>query len=80
MFLKGHRPKWMAFGIVTIVIYCLMNAAPHLIYGPGEDALALTVENGGVRDEEQTKAIQDVNNRKLLCQQNGKTSNVSTHL
>lgn len=49
----------------------MMNAAPHLIYGPGEDALALTVEHGGVRDEEQTKAIQDFNNRKLICQQNG---------
>jgi solute carrier organic anion transporter family, member 5A len=67
----GHRPKWMAFGIVTIVIYCLMNAAPHFIYGPGENALALTVEHGAIRDEEQTKAIQELNNKKLLCQRNG---------
>lgn len=49
-----------------------MNAAPHFIYGPGDDALALTVEHGGVKDEEQTKAIQEINNKKLICQQNGK--------
>jgi hypothetical protein len=66
----------MAFGILTIVIYCVMNAAPHFIYGAGDDALALTVEYGGIRDEEQTKAIQDVNNKKLICQQNGKILNL----
>jgi len=68
---EGHRPRWMAFGILTIVIYCLMNVMPHFLYGPGEDALALTVEHGGVRDDEQSKAIQDLNNKKLLCQSNG---------
>lgn len=42
----------MAFGILSIVVYCLLNSMPHFIYGPGEDALALTVEGGGVRDEQ----------------------------
>lgn len=45
-----------------------MNAAPHFIFGPGDDALALTVEHGAVKDEQQTKAIQEENNKKLLCQ------------
>lgn len=69
--LKGHRPRWMALGILTIVFYCLMNVTPHFLYGPGEDALSLTVEHGAIRDDEQTKAIQEMNNKKLLCQTNG---------
>lgn len=62
----------MAFGILSIVGYCLLNSMPHFIYGPGEDALSLTVEGGGVRDDQQSKALQEVNNKKLLCQSNGK--------
>lgn len=70
----------MAFGILTIVCYCLLNSTPHFIYGPGEDALALTTEHGGVKDEEQTKALQAVNNKKLLCQTNGKALKAQTIL
>jgi hypothetical protein len=62
----------MALGILTIVVYCLINATPHFLYGPGEDALSLTIEHGGVKDDEQTKTIQEKNNKKLLCQRNGK--------
>ncbi|KAK3908294.1 Solute carrier organic anion transporter family member 74D [Frankliniella fusca] len=47
---KGHRPRWIAFGIYTVVLYCLLTALPHLMYGPGEDSLALTVEHGAVYD------------------------------
>ncbi|XP_071453353.1 solute carrier organic anion transporter family member 74D [Hetaerina americana] len=43
---KGHRPRWIAFGIFAVVLYCLLTALPHFIYGPGEDALALTIEHG----------------------------------
>lgn len=62
----------MAVGILTIVIYCLMNVIPHFLYGPGEDALLLTVEHGGVRDDEKTKAVQDIDNNLLTCRRNGK--------
>jgi solute carrier organic anion transporter family, member 5A len=61
----------MAFGIVTIVIYCVLNCMPHFLFGPGDDALSLTVEYGGVKDDQQTKAIQEMNNKKLICQSNG---------
>lgn len=44
---KGHRPRWIAVGIYTVVLFCLMNALPHLLYGPGNDALSLTKEYGG---------------------------------
>lgn len=62
----------MAFGVITIVIYCLMNVAPHFLYGAGDDALSLTVEHGAVQDDQQTKAVQESRNKKLLCQKNGK--------
>ena len=52
---RGHRPRWIAVGIYTVVLYCLMTALPHLLYGPGEDALALTVEYGGVVDYNATQ-------------------------
>lgn len=62
----------MAFGIVTIVVYCCLNVLPHILYGPGEDALSLTEEYGAIKDDLQTKAVQEINNKKLLCQRNGK--------
>nr|CAD7432302.1 unnamed protein product [Timema monikensis] len=43
---KKHRPRWMGAGIFTVVIYCVLTALPHFIYGSGEDALALTAEYG----------------------------------
>lgn len=70
-YFEGHRPRWMAFGIITIVVYCLMNSMPHFLYGPGDDALSLTIEYGGVKDDEQTKVVQETNNKKLICQTNG---------
>lgn len=62
----------MAVGILTIVIYCLMNVIPHFLYGPGDDALLLTVEHGGVKDDEKTKAVQETDNNLLICRRNGK--------
>jgi hypothetical protein len=52
---RGHRPRWIAMGIYTVVLYCLMSALPHLLYGPGDDALALTVEYGGIVDKNATQ-------------------------
>lgn len=69
----GHRPRWMAFGVVAIVIYCLMNAWPHFLYGPGEDALSLTVEYGSVKDSQLLSLNRSINN-KMICQKNGKAA------
>ncbi|CAH0562581.1 unnamed protein product [Brassicogethes aeneus] len=41
---RGHRPRWMALGMYTVVLFCLLTALPHFLYGPGSDALSLTVE------------------------------------
>lgn len=62
----------MALGILTIVIYCLVNVVPHFLYGPGEDALMLTVEYGAIKDDQKTKAVQEMDNNILICRQNGK--------
>lgn len=69
----GHRPRWIAFGVLTIVVYCLINAVPHFIYGAGEDALALTKEYNGIINDEQTRTVQDAQSRKMMCQKGDST-------
>ncbi|XP_046672746.1 solute carrier organic anion transporter family member 74D-like [Homalodisca vitripennis] len=71
---KGHRPRWIAFGVYTVVAYCLMNALCHLLYGPGQDALFLTEEFGGHLDLNTTARLIDAQNRKGLCQKDGVVS------
>ncbi|KAJ8878590.1 hypothetical protein PR048_019171 [Dryococelus australis] len=44
---KQHRPRWTCLGIYSVVLYCLLTLLPHLLYGVGDDALALTLEYGG---------------------------------
>ncbi|EDS45572.1 organic anion transporter [Culex quinquefasciatus] len=68
---KGHRPRWIAFGLFTIVLFCWLNALPHLLYGPGESALALTTEYGATYDENQTKEVFEAQKAKTLCRANG---------
>uniref|UniRef100_A0A1B6FLD6 Solute carrier organic anion transporter family member n=1 Tax=Cuerna arida TaxID=1464854 RepID=A0A1B6FLD6_9HEMI len=65
---RGHRPRWIAFGIFTTVGFCLMNALCHFLYGPGEDALLLTKEFGGDYNANNTDLLIDAENRKSLCQ------------
>nr|XP_014103547.1 solute carrier organic anion transporter family member 74D-like [Bactrocera oleae] len=64
---KGHRPRWIGFGIMTFVGFCVLNAAPHFLYGPGKDALALTAEFGGVVNENTTQDVLEKQRAKELC-------------
>lgn len=48
-----------------------MTTLPHLLYGPGEDALALTAEFGAQPDENATKEAIEKQNSKTLCRLNG---------
>ncbi|XP_017837175.1 solute carrier organic anion transporter family member 74D-like isoform X2 [Drosophila busckii] len=48
---KAHRPRWMAFGYFTYAIFCLLTCSLHFIYGAGADALQLTQEFGGFKNE-----------------------------
>lgn len=68
---KGHRPRWIAFGLFTIVLFCWLNAVPHLLYGPGEAALLLTTEHGASYDEDQIKEVFEAQKAKTLCRGNG---------
>lgn len=49
---------------------------PHIIYGPGEDALFLTLEHGGVFDSNTTQAVLDETKKKMLCNVNDTSSSV----
>nr|CAD7398590.1 unnamed protein product [Timema poppensis] len=41
---RGSRPLWMAWGVMFSALSCFIFAVPHMIYGPGREALALTEE------------------------------------
>lgn len=68
---KSHRPRWIGIGLVLIVLNAIITAMPHFIYGSGSEALSLTVEYGGVRNEGQSVEVQAAENQKLLCRTNG---------
>lgn len=60
-----HRPRWIGFGLMTIVTFCLMTSIPHFLYGPGDDSLALTEEYGGVMNNFTTDDL--ITKEKHLC-------------
>lgn len=68
---KSHRPRWIGVGLFLIVLNCLITASPHFFYGSGKEAVGLTVEYGGVRDNGKTETAREIENRKLLCRTNG---------
>lgn len=41
---KGHRPRWIASGVLVSAVACFVLASPHLFYGSGQEALSLTKE------------------------------------
>jgi hypothetical protein len=47
---RGHKTRWLAAGTLLVGLSCFLRLLPHLIYGPGQDALSLTVEHGGSYD------------------------------
>lgn len=52
---------------MTFVGFCVLNSAPHFLYGPGKDALALTAEFGGVVNENTTQDVLEKQRAKELC-------------
>ncbi|XP_063233126.1 solute carrier organic anion transporter family member 74D-like [Bacillus rossius redtenbacheri] len=64
---KQHRPRWIALGIYTVVLYCLLTLTPHLLYGVGEEALALTVEHGGRSVANLSASYVDPDLKNVMC-------------
>ncbi|XP_032662580.1 solute carrier organic anion transporter family member 74D-like [Odontomachus brunneus] len=64
---RGHRPRWIAFGIYTVVLFCCLTMLPHFLYGPGEDALSLTKEYGGKPQNTLNMSVIPDKHRKFLC-------------
>lgn len=63
----------MALGLYTVVLFCLMTALLHLLYGAGEDALLLTTEFGARYDANTTKDLFEREQRKSLCHARNRT-------
>uniref|UniRef100_A0A1B6CBJ9 Solute carrier organic anion transporter family member n=1 Tax=Clastoptera arizonana TaxID=38151 RepID=A0A1B6CBJ9_9HEMI len=40
---RGHKTRWVAFGTFISGVSSLISVLPHIIYGPGEDALAIAM-------------------------------------
>ncbi|XP_037952842.1 solute carrier organic anion transporter family member 74D-like [Teleopsis dalmanni] len=64
---RRHRPRWIGIGILTMVTFCLLNATLHLLYGPGEEALALTTEFGAFPNENISIELKTLEASKILC-------------
>lgn len=67
---KGHRPRWIGFGLFTIVAFCVLTALPHFLYGPGEQAMSLTREFGALENDLTTLEVLENENMKTLCRTN----------
>ncbi|XP_075166175.1 solute carrier organic anion transporter family member 74D-like isoform X2 [Haematobia irritans] len=68
---KKHRPRWMGFGLLTLIVFCMLTVTPHFIYGPGEDALSLTKEYGAVSDMNISLEDLEEERQKILCRTDG---------
>lgn len=41
---KGHRPRWMGFGMFLVGFSCFMKNIPYIMFGPGEIVKLYTKE------------------------------------
>lgn len=72
---KGHRPRWLAVGMYSAVLFCLLSALPHFLYGPGEEALSMTKEFGAEIDSDVSFELQQMEKTKSLCNFNSRLAN-----
>lgn len=66
---KGHKPHWIAAGLLLLSAFCLMFALPHAVYG-APDALQFTQEYGLASSAKDFDLIVEAEKRKLLCNSN----------
>lgn len=67
---KSHRPRWIGFGLFALVLFCLLTALPHFLYGPGDQARFLTREFGGLSGNLTTFEVLEKERQKTLCRTN----------
>ncbi|KAJ8949649.1 hypothetical protein NQ318_010068 [Aromia moschata] len=68
---RGHRPRWMALGMYTVVLFCLLTALPHFLYGAGTDALSLTLEYETNQNTSANSLLRQQN--KFICHKKNST-------
>ncbi|XP_050314315.1 solute carrier organic anion transporter family member 74D-like [Anthonomus grandis grandis] len=71
---RGHRPRWMALGMYTVVLFCIITALPHFLYGPGMDALLLTEEYRNHSNATKNFLLEEQN--KFLCSSESRRDSV----
>lgn len=64
----------MALGLYTVVLFCLLTALPHFLYGAGTDALSLTKEYGANMNNNISLGALEANYEKTLCHIRNTTS------
>ncbi|XP_052840962.1 solute carrier organic anion transporter family member 74D [Drosophila gunungcola] len=62
---RGHRPRWVALGLIIIALFCLLMVTPHFFYGAGEEALRLT-EEYELKESVET-SVNATDNNDALC-------------
>lgn len=73
---KGHFPRWISFGVFLLGISLLLQSSPYAIYGPGRDALSLTVEFESLATS--NVSLESIKNTNL-CDANSKIASVMFH-
>ncbi|XP_044019893.1 solute carrier organic anion transporter family member 5A1-like isoform X2 [Aphidius gifuensis] len=68
---NGNRPRWMAIGIYIHLFGCLLALLPHLLYGPGDEAVELSKEYSDLSSN--TKNIKYQVMQKFICLDNNTT-------
>lgn len=69
---RKHKPRWMAVGMLFFLLFFMISFLPHLIYGPGKEALALTVEGEHLLTEIDTNSTLDEGDSTLCSKATGK--------
>ncbi|GAB0093990.1 hypothetical protein DMENIID0001_091900 [Sergentomyia squamirostris] len=61
---KGHKPRWIAFGLLATALSSFLLSLPHILYGGGSSE-SFTLEHGDVASGIDNSDIYDL--RKDLC-------------
>ncbi|PNF14783.1 hypothetical protein B7P43_G07610 [Cryptotermes secundus] len=56
---QGNRPLWIAWGVAFSGLSCYILVLPHMVYGPGKNALALTEEYFDTHFYNMTSEVRD---------------------